>query len=191
VRAPLPIRAENAPYADGFAAGASTGVDTGEEEQLLARKSFAAVDALQADVPGDLRMGEERLSFFLSCLRQAIEQELVQVRAPRQAMRIRTRHESATADARAIFDEMACGHRFVVALEQLRIDKPAPKLAQTNEVCERHVGLLLGNHPLFGTPTLEPFRQWCVQTAKGPILSRLLKLLSFDLPRSRPGQRFA
>lgn len=70
---------------------------------------------------------------------------------------------------------------------QLRIEKPAPKLAQTNEVCERHVGLLLENHPLTGTPALEPFRLWCVQTARGPILTRLLRLLSFDLPRSRGG----
>ena len=86
-----------------------------------------------------------RLAFFVSCLRQAIEQELV----------------------------------------QLRVQNAAPKLRQTDEACERHVDMLLASHPLCGTPAHKEFRKWCVQAAKGPILSRLLRLLSFDPPKRR------
>ena len=138
-------RAENAPYADNFAAGASTGVQIGGEESALAASGQAEVDAILADVPEELHMPPERLSFFLSCLRQAMEQELV----------------------------------------QLRIASPNPKLAQTDETCTRHVDLLLENHPLADSKALHPFREWCIQTAKGPILRRLLKELSFELPKRR------
>ena len=75
----------------------------------------------------------------------------------------------------------------LAACARLRMISPMPKKAETDSTCTRHVDLLLESHPLSGTPTLEPFRQWCLSTAKGPILSRLLKLLCFDLPRARGG----
>lgn len=102
------------------------------------------METLFSDVPQDIRMLPERLAFFLSCLRQAIEQELV----------------------------------------QLRIHSPSPKLRVTDDVCERHVDILLESHPLHGSPSLDKFRAWAIQTARGPILRGLFKLLAFDLPRS-------
>ena len=91
------------------------------------------------------RSSKSWLAFFLSCLRQAIEQELV----------------------------------------QLRVSSACPKIAQTDDICARHVNLLLENHPLSGSKGLEAFRQWAVKTARGPILRGLLKLLNFDLPKRR------
>ena len=139
-------RPENAPYADGFASnGASTGVDMRDEEVDLARAGQSIVDAALRDAPEELRLPPDRLAFFLSCLRQAIEQELV----------------------------------------QLRVSSACPKIAQTDDICARHVNLLLENHPLSGSKGLEAFRQWAVKTARGPILRGLLKLLNFDLPKRR------
>lgn len=139
-------RPENAPYADGFALnGASTGVDIGESEIALAREGQPLVDAALRDVPTELQMPPDRLGFFLSCLRQAIEQELV----------------------------------------QLRVASACPRSAVTDDVCARHVDLLLENHPMADSKGLATFREWAVRTARGPILRGLLKLLSFDLPRRR------
>ena len=140
-------RAENAPYADSFTAGASTGVEIGAEDEALAKEGHSSVEAALAGVPKENRFLDDphMLGFFLSCLRQAVEQELV----------------------------------------QLRVISPTPKLRVTDEICERHVDLLLESHPLTGTKEIEPFRQWCIATARGAILRVLLKKLGFELPRGR------
>ena len=90
-------------------------------------------------------MSEAHLAFFLSALRQAIEQELV----------------------------------------QLRMMSACPKVRQTDDICNRHLDMLLENHPMRGTKQLAAFRQWCFEQARGPILQRLLRLLCFDLPKGR------
>lgn len=127
-------------------AGASNCVDVGASDRELARNGHAAVvRALGPDTPPDLQFSEDRLAFFLSALRQAIEQELV----------------------------------------QLRIASATPKLAQTDDVCSRQLDLLLADHPLRGSRPFDRLREWCLQCAKGPILQSLLRLLAFDLPRSR------
>ena len=45
--------------------------------------------------------------------------------------------------------------------------------------------LLLESHPMQGSPALKAFKEWAVKTARGPILTRLLKLLAFDPPKHR------
>ena len=74
-------RMENAPFVSqatgtrgSGAAGASTGVDVEESEYALARAGHAAVSAALADAPPECQMDVDRLAFFLSALRQAIEQ---------------------------------------------------------------------------------------------------------------------
>ena len=52
----------------------------GGEEDALAAAGQKQVDKLLSGLREDLRMPPGRLRFFLSCLRQAIEQELVQLR---------------------------------------------------------------------------------------------------------------
>ena len=85
--------------ADGFAVnGASTGVDTRDTEVDLARAGQAVVDAALSDAPEALRMPPERLAFFLSCLRQAMEQELVQLRL------------TATCPSAALTDALCARH---------------------------------------------------------------------------------
>ena len=70
-------------------------------------------------------------------------------------------------------------------LIQLRVLSAKPKLARIDDLCSRAVTRMLKDHPLQqnGPAALEPFRQWCVHTCKGAIVTRLLRLLAFDLPR--------
>jgi hypothetical protein len=99
-------RADNAPFADNAAAaaavsacagrgsggnrrgdggggstGASSGVDIGDAERSLAKSSMPTVAAILAEAPEEApEMDEATLAFFLSSLRQGMEQELVQLR---------------------------------------------------------------------------------------------------------------
>ena len=149
-------RQENAPYVMSAAnargagpAGASTGVEVSDAELKLARLGRPAlIQAFGGDSGFDesgILMDEERLAFFLSALRQAIEQELV----------------------------------------QLRLMSACPKVRQTDDICRRHLDMLLETHPMKGTKEIVAFRSWSFEQARGPILQGLLRLLCFDLPKGR------
>ena len=130
-------------------AGASTGVEVSDTELKLARQGRPAlIRAFGGDSGYDqsgILMEEDRLGFFLSALRQAIEQELV----------------------------------------QLRLMSACPKVRQTDDICRRHLDMLLETHPMKGTKEIVAFRSWSFEQARGPILQGLLRLLCFDLPKGR------
>lgn len=118
------------------------------EHRLALQGRPALIKAFGGDSNYDesgILMDEDRLAFFLSALRQAIEQELV----------------------------------------QLRLMSACPKLRQTDDVCRRHLEMLLDTHPMKGTKELDFFRAWSLEQARGPILQGLLRLLCFDLPKGR------
>lgn len=130
-------------------AGASTGVDIGEGEKRLAYEGIGVVQALLAGAPSQMMMDEHELAFFLSAVRQALEQEVV----------------------------------------QMRLMSATPKMEQMEAACTRQLDLLLADHPLQGTEAFAKLRAWLLETVRGPILLSLLRLLQFDLPRSRSRRR--
>ena len=68
---------------------------------------------------------------------------------------------------------------------QLRVTSATPKLAEFDAVCTRQLDLLLSDNPLRGTAAFDQLRTCILTILRGPMLQRLQRLLSFDLPRRR------